>query len=58
VILIKKHDKSDVVKLVDTGDIALTLNWLPTTGGGCIGHRSLAEPVSDNVLAWDLLAWD
>jgi hypothetical protein len=38
VMLIKKHDKSRVVELEDgslwriwPGDIALTLNWLPTT---------------------------
>src|SRR5204863_3947540 len=38
VMLIKKHDKSDIVELDDgslwriwPGDIALTLNWLPTT---------------------------
>jgi hypothetical protein len=37
VILIKKHDKSDIVELDDgslwriwPGDIVLTLNWLPT----------------------------
>ena len=37
-ILIKKHDKSDIVELEDgslwriwPGDVALTLNWLPTT---------------------------
>ena len=37
-MLIQKHDKSDVVELEDgslwriwPGDIALTLNWLPTT---------------------------
>jgi hypothetical protein len=35
---IKKHDKTDIVELEDgslwriwRGDIALTLNWLPTT---------------------------
>ncbi len=38
VMLIKKHDSSDIVELEDgslwriwPGDIALTLNWLPTT---------------------------
>jgi hypothetical protein len=38
VMLIKKHDKSRIVELEDgslwriwPGDIALTLNWLPTT---------------------------
>ena len=38
VMLIKKHDKSDILELEDgslwriwPGDIALTLNWLPTT---------------------------
>jgi hypothetical protein len=37
-MLIKKHDKSRIVELEDgslwriwPGDIALTLNWLPTT---------------------------
>jgi hypothetical protein len=37
-MLIKKHDKSGIVELEDgslwriwPGDIALTLNWLPTT---------------------------
>jgi hypothetical protein len=37
-MLIKKHDKSDIVELENgslwriwSGDIALTLNWLPTT---------------------------
>ena len=37
-MLIKKHDLSDIVELEDgslwriwPGDIALTLNWLPTT---------------------------
>ena len=37
-MLIKKHDKSDIVELDDgslwriwPGDIALTLNWRPTT---------------------------
>ena len=37
-MLIKKHDKSDIVELEDgslwriwPGDVALTLNWLPTT---------------------------
>jgi hypothetical protein len=37
-MLIKKHDKSDIVELEDgslwriwPGDIALTLNWLSTT---------------------------
>jgi hypothetical protein len=33
-MLIKKHDKSDLVcgRLADwPGDVALTLNWLPTT---------------------------
>jgi hypothetical protein len=36
-MLIKKHDKSDIVELEDgslwriwPGDVALTLNWLPT----------------------------
>jgi hypothetical protein len=38
VMLIKKHDKTRIVELEDgslwriwPGDIALTLNWLPTT---------------------------
>ena len=38
VMLIKKHDKSDIVELEDgslwriwPGDVALTLNWLSTT---------------------------
>jgi hypothetical protein len=37
-MLIMKHDKSDIVELEDgslwriwPGDVALTLNWLPTT---------------------------
>src|SRR6185437_16678194 len=37
-MLIKEHDKSDIVELEDgslwriwPGDVALTLNWLPTT---------------------------
>ena len=37
-MLIKKHDKSEIVELEDgslwriwPGDVALTLNWLPTT---------------------------
>ena len=30
-MLIKKHDKSDLVCGRLAGDVALTLNWLPTT---------------------------
>ena len=29
-MLIKKHDNSDL-RLADLADVALTLNWLPTT---------------------------
>ena len=55
-MLIKKHDKSDIVELEDgslwriwPGDVALTLNWLPTTNLliSEIGDEFCSHPLID-----------
>ena len=63
-MLIKKHDKSDIVELEDgslwriwPGDVAMTLNWLSTTdflvseiGDEFCSHALIDQTVAGKIL--------